>query len=82
MEVLKRNGKREDVSFDKITARVKKLCYGLDSKFVDSIEISKRVPQWRVGAAGGPRDTPDHHEALGDQGSVRRANAFDHPQRD
>ena len=43
MEVLKRNGKREDVSFDKITARVKKLCYGLDSKFVDSIEISKRV---------------------------------------
>jgi len=35
MQVLKRNGKREDVSFDKITARIKKLCYGLDANFVD-----------------------------------------------
>lgn len=45
MQVLKRNGKREEVSFDKITARVKKLCYGLDSNFVDPIEISKKVIQ-------------------------------------
>ncbi|MBK9992425.1 MAG: ribonucleoside-diphosphate reductase subunit alpha [Saprospiraceae bacterium] len=45
MQVLKRNGKREDVSFDKITARIKKLCYGLDANFVDSIEISKKVIQ-------------------------------------
>ena len=43
MQVLKRNGKREDVSFDKITARIKKLCYGLDANFVDSIEISKLI---------------------------------------
>jgi hypothetical protein len=26
MKVIKRNGKQEDVSFDKITARIKKLC--------------------------------------------------------
>ena len=43
MQVLKRNGKREEVSFDKITARVKKLCYSLDSKFVDPIEIARKV---------------------------------------
>jgi ribonucleoside-diphosphate reductase alpha subunit len=44
MQVVKRNGKREDVSFDKITARVKKLCYGLNA-LVDYIEISKKVIQ-------------------------------------
>jgi len=43
MQVVKRNGKREDVSFDKITARIRKLCYGLDPNFVDSIEIAKKV---------------------------------------
>ena len=45
MQVVKRSGKREDVSFDKITARIKKLCYNLDPKYIDSIEISKRVIQ-------------------------------------
>jgi len=30
--VLKRNGRRESVHFDKITSRVSKLCYGLNSK--------------------------------------------------
>jgi len=45
MQVVKRTGRREDVSFDKITARVKKLCYGLDSNYIDHIEISKRVIQ-------------------------------------
>jgi len=43
MQVVKRSGKREDVSFDKITARVKKLCYGLNQTYVDPIEISKKV---------------------------------------
>ena len=43
MQVIKRNGKQEDVSFDKITARVKKLCYGLDQNYVDPIEIAKKV---------------------------------------
>lgn len=45
MQVIKRSGKREDVSFDKITARVKKLCYGLAPDYVNHIEISKRVIQ-------------------------------------
>lgn len=45
MQVIKRNGKREDVSFDKITARVKKLCYGLNQKHVQPLEIAKRVIQ-------------------------------------
>lgn len=45
MQVVKRSGKREDVSFDKITARVKKLCYGLDPDYIEAIEIGKRVIQ-------------------------------------
>lgn len=45
MQVIKRSGKREEVSFDKITARVKKLCYGLDVRYVKHIEISKKVIQ-------------------------------------
>jgi len=45
MQVIKRSGKKENVSFDKITARVKKLCYGLDPNHVNSIEIAKKVIQ-------------------------------------
>lgn len=45
MEVIKRSGKREAVSFDKITARVKKLCYGLDPKFIEPLNIAKKVIQ-------------------------------------
>lgn len=45
MQVLKRSGKRESVSFDKITARIKKLCYGLNQLYVNPIEISKKVVQ-------------------------------------
>ena len=45
MQVIKRSGKREDVSFDKITARIKKLCYGLNPKFVEPIEVSQMVVQ-------------------------------------
>jgi ribonucleoside-diphosphate reductase alpha chain len=45
MQVIKRSGKNEDVSFDKITARIKKLCYGLNQQFIDPIEIAKKVIQ-------------------------------------
>jgi ribonucleoside-diphosphate reductase alpha chain len=45
MQVIKRSNKKEAVSFDKVTARITKLCYGLNTKYVDSIEISKRVIQ-------------------------------------
>ncbi len=45
MQVIKRSGRKEDVSFDKITARIKKLCYSLDSNYVEHISISKKVIQ-------------------------------------
>ena len=45
MQVVKRSGKRENVSFDKITARVKKLCYGLNTDYIEPIEIAKKVIQ-------------------------------------
>ena len=43
MLVLKRDGRRETVKFDKITARIEKLCYGLDLKYIDPITVSKKV---------------------------------------
>src|SRR6201991_4098764 len=43
MQVIKRNGKQESVKFDKITARIEKLCYGLDRRFVNSIDVAKKV---------------------------------------
>ncbi|MEY4886936.1 MAG: hypothetical protein RL767_407, partial [Bacteroidota bacterium] len=42
MHVLKRDGRREAVKFDKITARVQKLCYGL-SPLVDPVAVALRV---------------------------------------
>ncbi len=43
MLVLKRDGHRESVKFDKITARIEKLCYGLDSNFVNPVEVAMKV---------------------------------------
>ena len=43
MLVVKRDGRRESVKFDKITARIDKLCYGLDSNFVNTVDIAKKV---------------------------------------
>ena len=42
MYVVKRDGRQEQVQFDKITARVKKLCYGLHEK-VDPVSVAMRV---------------------------------------
>ncbi|QMU62917.1 MAG: ribonucleoside-diphosphate reductase subunit alpha [Flavobacteriaceae bacterium] len=42
MYVVKRDGKKEPVMFDKITARVKKLCYGLNT-IVDPTKVAMRV---------------------------------------
>ncbi|MBL7985935.1 MAG: ribonucleoside-diphosphate reductase subunit alpha, partial [Flavobacteriales bacterium] len=42
MYVVKRDGRREAVKFDKITARVKKLCYGLDP-IVDATQVTLKV---------------------------------------
>lgn len=43
MFVIKRNGRKETVKFDKITARIEKLCYGLNPALVDPIDIAKKV---------------------------------------
>ncbi|MCO6359856.1 ribonucleoside-diphosphate reductase alpha chain [Roseivirga pacifica] len=43
MLVLKRDGRRESVKFDKITARIEKLSYGLDPNFVEPIDVAKKV---------------------------------------
>lgn len=43
MQVTKRNGRQEDVSFDKIMRRIYYLCDGLDNDRIDIIEICKKV---------------------------------------
>lgn len=45
MYVVKRDGRQEDVHFDKITARIKKLCEGLDMDFVDPVAVTMKVNQ-------------------------------------
>ncbi|KAG0078313.1 Ribonucleoside-diphosphate reductase large subunit [Podila epicladia] len=42
MFVYKR-GRKERVAFDKITARIIKLCYGLDMNFVDPVQVTQKV---------------------------------------
>ncbi|PWK75265.1 ribonucleoside-diphosphate reductase alpha chain [Mucilaginibacter oryzae] len=41
MFVVKRDGRKESVKFDKITARIEKLCYGF--QLVDPIDVAKKV---------------------------------------
>ena len=43
MFVIKRDGTRESVKFDKITARIQKLSYGLEPSHVDPILVAKKV---------------------------------------
>lgn len=43
MFVAKRDGTRESVKFDKITARIQKLSYGLEPSHVDPILVAKKV---------------------------------------
>ena len=43
MFVYKRDGRKERVAFDKITARVSRLCYGLDPDHVDAASITQKV---------------------------------------
>ena len=42
MYVVKRDGRKEPIMFDKITARVRKLCYGLNN-LVDPVKVAMRV---------------------------------------
>lgn len=43
MLVIKRDGHRESVKFDKITARVEKLCYALNPDYISPVEVAMKV---------------------------------------
>ena len=43
MKVVKRDGSLEQVKFDKISNRIKKQTYGLNTDYVDYMEVSKKV---------------------------------------
>jgi ribonucleoside-diphosphate reductase subunit M1 len=43
MKVVKRDGRTEPVSFDKITSRISRLAYGLNPEFCDPILVSQKV---------------------------------------
>ncbi len=45
MFVIKRDQRRESVKFDKVTARIERLCYSLDPKHVDPADVAKKVIQ-------------------------------------
>ena len=43
MRIIKRDGTEETVKFDKISSRIKKQTYGLDTEFVDYLEVAQKV---------------------------------------
>eukprot|EP00879_Flechtneria_rotunda_P027044 GHRR01028903.1.p1 GENE.GHRR01028903.1~~GHRR01028903.1.p1 ORF type:complete len:385 (+),score=113.21 GHRR01028903.1:136-1290(+) len=43
MYVVKRDGRKEPVRFDKITARINKLSYGLNTQFCDPVLVAQKV---------------------------------------
>ncbi len=45
MQVIKRNGERQAAHFDKVTARMKKFVYGLDTRYCDPILVAHKVIQ-------------------------------------
>jgi ribonucleoside-diphosphate reductase alpha subunit len=45
MFVVKRNGERQEVHFDKITTRIRKLAWGLDSNHCDPALVAQKVIQ-------------------------------------
>ena len=45
MYVLKRDGRKEPVSFDKITSRIKRLSWGLPQEFCDPVRPRSRSLQ-------------------------------------
>ena len=59
MYVVKRDGRKEKVHFDKITSRIRKLCYGLNENFVEvSAALRPDLPGSHLrsltACAGGP----------------------------
>ena len=45
LHVVKRDGRKEPVQFDKITARIGKLCYGLNAEHVSATVVAQKVIQ-------------------------------------
>jgi ribonucleoside-diphosphate reductase alpha subunit len=43
MYVVKRNGEKEEVAFDKITRRIRALCDGLNADYVDPVKVTQKV---------------------------------------
>ena len=43
MQVIKRDGSKEPVRFEKISNRVRKMTYGLNGDYIDPIEIAQKV---------------------------------------
>ncbi|CAL9735785.1 ribonucleoside-diphosphate reductase large chain 2 [Monosporozyma servazzii] len=43
MFVIKRDGRKEPVRFDKITSRITRLCYGLDPERIDAVKVTQRI---------------------------------------
>jgi ribonucleoside-diphosphate reductase alpha subunit len=43
--VIKSNGKKEEIKFDKITLRIKRLCKDLDERYVVPSEVTRRVAE-------------------------------------
>ncbi|GAB1608351.1 ribonucleoside-diphosphate reductase large subunit-like [Argonauta hians] len=43
LHVVKRDGRKEDIHFDKITSRIKKLCYNLNMDFIRPENITMKV---------------------------------------
>jgi len=41
--VIKRDGQKQEVKFDSITRRVRRLCDGLDSNYIDPVPITQKV---------------------------------------
>lgn len=45
MYVVKRDGRHDRVSFDKVVMRISQLCYGLDVDWVDPNRVAQKVIQ-------------------------------------
>ncbi|KAG5179030.1 ribonucleotide reductase [Tribonema minus] len=45
MHVVKRDGRTEPASFDKIVTRVRRLCNGLDERHIDPVLVAQKVAQ-------------------------------------
>ena len=43
MYVIKRDGRKEPVQFDKITSRITRLSYGLDPNRIDAVKVTQRI---------------------------------------